>query len=205
MLVDTYDTERASATRSRRRTASSPVCASTRTSRPRRCARARSSSTSSARRKRKIRRRDGLDEFRVASSRGADGFGVGENITCSPDAATGIGAVAKLSVNGYGKLTMKLAHGTGKATLPGELQVHRFADHDLVALADEAVPRAAGALLQPVWRGRGAGARPADARAESRADMRALRQICGADGQAAAALRSRRAGGAVEPTGRRAR
>ena len=97
---------------------------------------------------------DGLDEERVAALSGADGFGVGENITCSPDAAVGVGAVAKLTVNGYGKLTMKLARGTGKATLPGRLQVYRFADHDLVALADEAVPSGGRALLQPVWRGR---------------------------------------------------
>ena len=62
---------------------------------------------------------DGLDEYRVAQLDGADGYGVGENITCSPDAAVGIGAVAKLTVNGYGKLTMKLARGTGKATLAG--------------------------------------------------------------------------------------
>lgn len=97
---------------------------------------------------------DALDEHRVAALSGADGFGVGENITCSPDAAVGIGAVAKLTVNGYGKLTMKLARGTGKATLPGELQVHRFADHDLVALADELVASGGHKLLQPVWRGR---------------------------------------------------
>lgn len=99
---------------------------------------------------------DGLDEQRVAALSGADGFGVGENITCSPDAAVGVGAVAKLTVNGYGKLTMKLARGTGKATLPGRLQVHRFADHDLIALAGEAVPSGGRELLQPAWRGRAA-------------------------------------------------
>jgi nicotinate phosphoribosyltransferase len=97
---------------------------------------------------------DGLDEWRVAALSGADGFGVGENISCVPDAAAGIGAVAKLTVNGYGKVTMKIARGTGKATLPGQLQVHRYADHDLVALEDEAVPSGGRALLQPVWRGR---------------------------------------------------
>ena len=62
---------------------------------------------------------DGLDERRVAALADvADGFGVGENISCSPDAATGVGAVAKLIVNGYGKPTMKLARGRGKATSP---------------------------------------------------------------------------------------
>lgn len=97
---------------------------------------------------------DGLDERRVAElAARADGFGVGENITCSPDAATGIGAVAKLVVNGYGKITMKVAKGTGKATLPGELQTYRFADHDLVALASEPAPSGGRPLLAPLWRG----------------------------------------------------
>jgi nicotinate phosphoribosyltransferase len=119
---------------------------------------------------------DGLDEFRVAQLSGADGYGVGENISCSPDAAVGIGAVAKLTVNGYGKLTMKLARGTGKATLPGELQVHRFGDHDLVALADESVASGGRKLLQPVWRGRApvAPPTPAEARAHARAQIEAL-------------------------------
>jgi nicotinate phosphoribosyltransferase len=119
---------------------------------------------------------DGLDEFRVAQLDGADGYGVGENISCSPDAAVGIGAVAKLTVNGYGKLTMKLARGTGKATLPGELQVHRFADHDLVALADEVVPSSGRKLLQPVWRGRSAVSPPtaAETRAYARGQIEAL-------------------------------
>jgi nicotinate phosphoribosyltransferase len=99
---------------------------------------------------------DGLDEFRVRelAAAGADGFGVGENIVCSPDAPVGIGAVAKLVVNGYGRATMKLASQGGKTTLPGPLQVWRAADHDLLALADEAGPRGAKPLLEPVWRGR---------------------------------------------------
>ena len=119
---------------------------------------------------------DGLDELRVAQLAGADGYGVGENITCSPDAAVGIGAVAKLTVNGYGKLTMKLARGTGKATLPGELQVHRFADHDLVALADEPVASKGRKLLQPAWRGRApvSPPTPAEARAYALAQIAAL-------------------------------
>jgi nicotinate phosphoribosyltransferase len=98
---------------------------------------------------------DGLDEHRVAGLvEHADGFGVGENIVCSPDSATGVGAVAKLIVNGYGAVTMKVAKGTGKATLPGELQVWRFTDHDLVSLAKEPSPGAASrAMLAPVWRG----------------------------------------------------
>jgi nicotinate phosphoribosyltransferase len=99
---------------------------------------------------------DGLTEQRVLelAAAGADGFGVGENITCSPDAATGIGAVGKLVLNGYGKLTMKLARGTGKATLPGLLQAYRFADHDLLAMQQEPPPAGAQPLLVPLWRGR---------------------------------------------------
>lgn len=99
---------------------------------------------------------DGLDEYRVQDlcQAGADGFGVGENITCSPDAATGIGAVGKLVVNGHGKRTMKVARGSGKATLPGLLQVYRHADHDLLCCADEPPPAGGQPLLQPLWRGR---------------------------------------------------
>src|SRR5207253_1003860 len=98
---------------------------------------------------------DALQELRVHELYDyADAFGVGENITTSPDSATGIGAVAKLVVNGYGKITMKFSRGSGKATLPGELQVYRFADHDVVALAEEAPPSGGRALLHPVWRGR---------------------------------------------------
>lgn len=98
---------------------------------------------------------DGLDETKVAElATLVDGFGVGERITTSPDAATGVGAVAKLIVNGYGKITMKVAKGSGKATLPGRLQVTRYADHDLVALEDEVTPSGGKALLQPLWRGR---------------------------------------------------
>jgi nicotinate phosphoribosyltransferase len=119
---------------------------------------------------------DSLDEYRVAALDGADAYGVGENISCSPDAAIGIGCVAKLTVNSYGKLTMKLSRGSGKATLPGELQVYRFADHDLVALADEAVASNGRKLLQPVWRGRAPVATPtlAESRAYAAAQVAAL-------------------------------
>jgi nicotinate phosphoribosyltransferase len=97
---------------------------------------------------------DGLDETRVrALSQVADGFGVGENITCSPDSPVGVGAVAKVVINGYGKVTMKISRGSGKATLPGRLQVHRYGDHDLVAVEGEAVPSGGRPLLEPLWRG----------------------------------------------------
>jgi len=54
--------------------------------------------------------------------------------------------------------------------------VHRFADHDLVALADEAVPSGGRKLLQPVWRGRAPVAPPtaAESRAYARAQIEAL-------------------------------
>jgi nicotinate phosphoribosyltransferase len=142
---------------------------------------------------------DALDERRVQELADvADGFGVGENITCSPDAATGIGAVAKLVVTGYGQLTMKLCRGSAKATLPGELQAYRFADHDLVALATEPPPSSGRPLLAPAWRG-GAPARelpsldetrfyvkeqlaalPAEARAFD--DVRYARKLVASDG-----------------------
>jgi nicotinate phosphoribosyltransferase len=96
---------------------------------------------------------DALDEQRVARLGAADGFGVGEQITCSPDAACGIGAVAKLTVNGYGRSTMKLSRGSGKMTLPGRLAAYRFADHDLVALDEEPAPSGGRPLLVPLWRG----------------------------------------------------
>jgi nicotinate phosphoribosyltransferase len=125
---------------------------------------------------------DGLDEHRVAElAPYVDGFGVGENITCSPDAATGVGAVAKLVVNGYGKTTMKVAKGTGKATLPGVLQVHRFSDHDVIALADEPSP-GGRALLRRVWQGKKRAEEPGTAeaaRARAAADLAELEGVGG--------------------------
>ncbi|MBX3190188.1 MAG: hypothetical protein KF819_24385 [Labilithrix sp.] len=141
---------------------------------------------------------DGLDEGRVSELHAlVDGFGVGENIVCSPDAATGVGAVAKLVVNGYGATTMKIAHGTGKATLPGELQVWRFSDHDVVALAHEPSP-GGRAMLSPVWRGKApvrdasASAALAEARATAKRELdeiaappRAPRKLVASDALAA--------------------
>lgn len=99
---------------------------------------------------------DGLDEYRVRelAEAGADAFGVGENITCSPDAACGIGAVGKLSRNGSGTPVMKCSKGSSKATLPGPLQCYRMADHDYLAFRDEEAPAGGRPLLQPLWRGR---------------------------------------------------
>jgi nicotinate phosphoribosyltransferase len=122
---------------------------------------------------------DGLDEKRVQElAPYADGFGIGENIVCSPDAATGVGAVAKLVVNGYGQITMKLAKGSGKATLPGRLQVYRFRDHDLLTLEAEAAPAGGRALLETVWRGNAALAQPSieQARAHVQTQLETLPQ-----------------------------
>ena len=179
LLVDTYDTERGI----RHAVAATDGKLHRHPPRLQRHARDGGARARAARRARRAAREDLRlrRARRVARARAracADGFGVGENITCSPDAATGVGAVAKLVVNGYGKITMKLARGSGKATLPGELQVYRFADHDLVALADEAAPSGGRALLQPVWRGRAPVARAAVAGASRARYVRA--QIDGA-------------------------
>lgn len=81
---------------------------------------------------------DGLNEHKVSElAPYVDGFGVGENITCSPDSATGVGAVGKLIVNGYGKHTIKVSAGGGKMTLPGPVQVWRRGDADTITMLDE--------------------------------------------------------------------
>lgn len=81
---------------------------------------------------------DGLNEVKVKELADyVDGFGVGENITCSPDSATGVGAVGKLTVNGYGKQTIKVSEGSGKMTLPGPVQVFRNKERDIICLLGE--------------------------------------------------------------------
>lgn len=97
---------------------------------------------------------DGLDEYKIRELAGSevDGFGVGENIVCSPDSSTGIGAVGKLVKNGYGKPTMKISSGSGKMTLPGPLQAYRFEDYDFLSLKDEPAPMGGVPLLIPVWK-----------------------------------------------------
>jgi nicotinate phosphoribosyltransferase len=182
MLVDTYDTERGIANAvSAARSAGIPLFGIRIDSNvsPASVARARALLAELGSPETRIYVSDGLDEARVAELAGvADGFGVGENVVCSPDAAVGVGAVAKLIVNGYGETTMKVAKGTGKATLPGELQVHRFADHDLVALASEPSPGGASRpLLVPVWRGDGPVGKlpePNEARERAKVEIAAL-------------------------------
>lgn len=86
---------------------------------------------------------DGLNEQKIQELVPyVDGFGVGENITCSPDSAIGVGAVGKLIVNGYGKDTIKVSQGGNKMTLPGPIQVWRTRDYDLITLLSEEVSNA---------------------------------------------------------------
>jgi nicotinate phosphoribosyltransferase len=182
MLVDTYDTERGIRHAVEATNGNLGAIRIDSNVTPESIARARALLAELGSPNTKIYVSDGLDEGRVAELvEVADGFGVGENIVCSPDAAVGVGAVAKLTVNGYGAITMKVAKGTGKATLPGELQVWRFADHDLVSLASEPAPGgAARGMLRPVWRGEaparetGAIADLLEARTHAKAEIEAL-------------------------------
>jgi len=99
----------------------------------------------------------GMDEFAIEALGDApvDGFGIGERIVTSPDAPVGVGAVGKLCLVD-GRPTMKLSRGSGKATLPGLVQVYRSWDdrgwpRDVVALREERPP--GQPLLEPVWVG----------------------------------------------------
>jgi hypothetical protein len=77
---------------------------------------------------------------------------VGERIVTSPDAPVGVGAVGKIcEVNG--SPSMKLNRGSGKATLPGRVQVFRHQGIDTVACLGETLPGTP--LLMPVWTERG--------------------------------------------------
>ena len=85
-----------------------------------------------------------LDEFRIKrlldDDVPADQFGVGTQMGTSGDAPW-MGSVYKLVAQG-GEPKMKLS--TGKATLPGRKQIHRFfdgdrLDHDVIALEDESI------------------------------------------------------------------
>ncbi len=117
----------------------------------------------------------GMDEHAIHALGDApvDAFGIGERIVTSPDAPVGVGAVGKLAEIG-GRLTMKLARGSGKATLPGRVQVYRHEGVDTVACHDEVLP--GEPLLDVVWDGRGALPQPSlDARrAHARASLAAL-------------------------------
>ncbi|MCA9520661.1 MAG: nicotinate phosphoribosyltransferase [Myxococcales bacterium] len=92
----------------------------------------------------------GMDEhaIRALGDAPVDAFGIGERLVTAPDAPVGVGAVAKLCEIG-GKPTMKLARGSGKASLPGRVQVFRRGLNDLVAREGETP--AGDPLLQLVW------------------------------------------------------
>ncbi len=96
----------------------------------------------------------GMDEHSIAALGDApvDGYGVGERIVTSPDAPVGVGAVGKLSMI-RGEPTMKLSRSSGKATLPGRVQVWRtHVDGELfdVVTPDDVV-RDGEPLLHTVW------------------------------------------------------
>src|SRR5712692_1944049 len=97
-----------------------------------------------------------LDEYRIteliAAGAPIDWFGVGTALATSSDAPA-MGSIYKLveiAAHGQVRRTAKLSRE--KPSLPGAKQVFRFADHDVLALAEEDVPGAAP-LLQPVIRG----------------------------------------------------
>ena len=100
-----------------------------------------------------------LDEFRIKELLDddvpADRFGVGTQLGTSGDAPA-LGSVYKL-VAQRGEPKMKLS--TGKATLPGRKQIHRFFDdnryaRDVISLEDEAVTGGVGLLRCVMAQGR---------------------------------------------------
>ena len=117
----------------------------------------------------------GMDEHSIAALGDApvDAFGVGERIVTSPDAPVGVGAVGKLC-EVDGRPSMKLSRGSGKATLPGRVQVFRKDGIDTVARADEALD--GDPLLRTVWNADGPIDLPSPAavRAHCRASIAAL-------------------------------
>ncbi len=121
----------------------------------------------------------GMDEHAIAALGDApvDAFGIGERIVTSPDAPVGVGAVGKLC-EVDGRPTMKLSRGSGKATLPGRVQVFRELRDgravDTVARHDEVLP--GEPLLRPVWSGDAPLPQPSleEVRAHARAAVAAL-------------------------------
>jgi len=96
-----------------------------------------------------------LDEYRidklVRDAVPIDAFGVGTQLGTGGDAPH-LGVVYKLAEDEHGP---KWKRSPGKETVPGRKQVYRLtvdgrADHDVLALADEAAPEGGRALLDPV-------------------------------------------------------
>jgi nicotinate phosphoribosyltransferase len=95
-----------------------------------------------------------LDEHRIAElvAAGApiDSFGVGTRLGTSHDHPS-LGAVYKLVEDELGP-RMKLSEG--KVTFPGRKQVHRLADHDVLALLSEEVPEGRALMTTQMRAGR---------------------------------------------------
>lgn len=100
-----------------------------------------------------------LDEYRIKELLDdgipVDSFGVGTQLGTSGDAPS-LGGVYKLVADERGP-KMKLS--TGKATLPGQKQVHRFEqdgryDHDLIALQEEDLREGRPLLKQVMAKGK---------------------------------------------------
>ncbi len=96
-----------------------------------------------------------LNEHRIAELLAAgapiDWFGVGTELATSRDAPA-MGSIYKLvEIESRGSVRPTAKFSEDKRSLPGCKQVFRFADHDVLGLADESFP-GADALLQQVVR-----------------------------------------------------
>lgn len=97
-----------------------------------------------------------LNEYKilelVAAGVPIDTFGVGTELSTSSDSPT-LGAVYKMVLIESGGKTRYVAKlgGSGKATMPGEKQIFRFPDRDVIGLASETFS-GSDSLLQPVLR-----------------------------------------------------
>ncbi len=94
---------------------------------------------------------DRIAEF-VAAGAPIDAFGVGTELSTSADAPA-MGMVYKVvEINERGAPRYTAKRSLGKSSVPGAKQIWRFADHDIVSLADESIEGGAP-LLHPVLRG----------------------------------------------------
>lgn len=94
-----------------------------------------------------------LNEYKIrdllAAGAPIDLFGVGTELVCSKDEPS-LGGVYKIvQYERDGKVVPIAKFSAGKATYPGPHQVHRAADGDTLALADEDIPPGAKGLLVP--------------------------------------------------------
>lgn len=127
-----------------------------------------------------------LEEHTIARFRAAgaaiDMYGVGTELVCSKDAPSLGGVYKVVQFERDGRVVPVAKLSAGKATYPGPHQVHRFYDgdtprEDMLALAGEAVPPGAVALLRPrVQKGHAIGPAPTleTSRAHALAQLAAL-------------------------------